>query len=43
MEELRANWAADRTWQPAMDEEVRRNLYAGWRKAVERTFNWVES
>lgn len=39
---LRRNWSADRTWQPEM-EDVRRNvLYRGWKKAVTKTFDWVE-
>ena len=42
LEELRANWRVDKTWEPQMDEENRQKLYAGWLKAVERTFGWVE-
>jgi len=42
MEELRNNWIADMTWEPAMAEEEREKGYRGWKKAVERTFNWVE-
>ncbi|GAB7023143.1 glycerol kinase GlpK [Salidesulfovibrio brasiliensis] len=41
-EELRENWAEDKTWQPDMDEETRRKGYAGWKKAVERTYGWEE-
>jgi glycerol kinase len=41
-EELRTNWAADRTWQPAMGSGKREELYRGWKKAVERSFDWVE-
>ena len=40
--ELRAKWAADKTWKPRMNEEKRERLYQGWLKAVERTFDWVE-
>ena len=40
--ELRANWAEDKKWQPQMNEEKRGELYKGWLKAVERTFDWVE-
>jgi glycerol kinase len=39
---LRENWQADRTWQPNMDAETRAKLYAGWKKAVTRTFDWIE-
>lgn len=41
-EELRANWGKDREWNPAMDQETKQRLYAGWQKAVTRTFDWVE-
>jgi glycerol kinase len=40
--EVRANWAADRRWNPAMDPQRREYLYAQWRKAVSRTLNWVD-
>jgi glycerol kinase len=41
-DELRANWAKDREWHPKMDEDARKTLYSGWKKAVARTFDWVE-
>jgi len=41
-EEIRANWAADRRWDPTMDPQRREELYAQWRKAVTRTLNWVD-
>jgi glycerol kinase len=41
-EEIRANWAADRRWEPTMDPQRREDLYAQWRKAVSRTLNWVD-
>ncbi len=40
-DELRANWGRDREWTPQMDEATRQRLYAGWKKAVTRTFDWV--
>jgi glycerol kinase len=40
-EELRGNWEADKTWDPAMGPDERERGYAGWKKAVERTMNWV--
>jgi glycerol kinase len=40
--ELRANWAADKSWQARMDSAKREQIYKGWLKAVERTFDWVE-
>jgi glycerol kinase len=41
-EDLRKNWAIDKEWKPKMKEADRENLYKGWLKAVERTFDWVE-
>ncbi|HEX9839470.1 MAG TPA: glycerol kinase GlpK [Anaerolineales bacterium] len=40
--ELRANWGKEREWQPAMDANTRKKLYWEWKKAVTRTFDWVE-
>jgi glycerol kinase len=40
--ELRANWAEGRRWEPAWSEDRRAAGYAGWRKAVERTLDWVD-
>jgi glycerol kinase len=40
--ELKNNWGMDKEWQPAMDENMRKKLYSGWKKAVTRTFDWVE-
>ncbi|MFG2001873.1 glycerol kinase GlpK [Spirillospora sp. NPDC048911] len=41
-DELRQNWNEAKRWQPAWDEPKREAGYAGWRKAVERTFGWVD-
>jgi glycerol kinase len=41
--ELVTNWAVDRRWEPTMDEECRERLYRFWKKAVTRSFDWVES
>ena len=43
LEELRANWAVDRTWKPQMAEVEREKLYRRWKKAVTRSFDWIES
>jgi len=32
----------DKTWQPSMEKEDREKGYLSWKKAVERTFGWVE-
>ena len=41
-DELRANWGRDKEWIPKMDAKLREGLYSGWKKAVTRTFGWVE-
>jgi glycerol kinase len=41
-DDLRANWDVDRTWTPNMDEETRASLYKAWKKAVTRSFDWIE-
>jgi len=40
-DDIRTNWALDRVWEPAMDDERRNIQYAQWRKAVTKTFGWV--
>ena len=42
IEDLRANWAKDAEWEPKMDAARRDKEYALWKKAVTRTFDWVE-
>ena len=41
-EELRQNWAEDKTWQPSMAATVREKYYREWKKAVDRTFDWID-
>ena len=41
-DELRAHWAAETTWKPTMDGARRERLYQEWKKAVTRTFDWVD-
>ena len=36
------NWAEDKRWEPQMDEETRDRYMRLWRKAVERTLDWVD-
>jgi glycerol kinase len=40
-EDLRANWAVDRTWKPQMPAEQRQHHYESWKKAVTRSFGWI--
>jgi glycerol kinase len=42
MEGLREHWNQDKAWHPSMPEDRRVTLYNQWRKAVTRTFDWVE-
>ncbi len=42
-DELLANWKADRTWKPALAEHEREKLYREWKKAVTRSFDWVQN
>jgi glycerol kinase len=35
------SWAADQTWSPQMEPVLRDELYARWKKAVTRSFDWV--
>ena len=41
-DELKANWNESRRWEPQWDQQQREDGYAGWKKAVQRTLNWVE-
>ncbi|MGK2851585.1 MAG: glycerol kinase GlpK [Candidatus Limnocylindrales bacterium] len=43
VEDLRENWAKDKEWTPSMDATVREKEYKLWKKAVTRTFDWVEA
>jgi glycerol kinase len=42
VEDLRANWGKDKEWTPQMDAAERDKEYGLWKKAVTRTFDWVE-
>ena len=42
LDDLTQNWGVDKTWEPQMKETQRATLYAEWKKAVEKTFGWVE-
>jgi len=41
-DELRLNWGKDREWKPSMAEKKCDSLYSAWKKAVTRTFDWIE-
>ncbi len=42
VDELRAQWSVDHTWHPGMDAERRERLYRFWKRAVTRSFDWLE-
>ena len=41
-EDLRENWVEDKRWSPTMDPEQREREYRHWKKAVTKSFDWVE-
>ncbi|MGC1577110.1 MAG: glycerol kinase GlpK [Beijerinckiaceae bacterium] len=40
-DDIRGNWRVDKRWQPAMAGSERSTLYASWKKAVSRSFDWA--
>jgi len=40
-QDIRDNWAQDKVWEPNMDPDERDRIYAEWKKAVTRTFDWA--
>jgi glycerol kinase len=41
-EELRDNWNESQRWQPSWSDDQRNEGYARWKKAVQRTLDWVD-
>jgi glycerol kinase len=41
-EDLKRNWGIDKTWRPSEDGNRRIEGYRMWKKAVSRTFDWLE-
>jgi glycerol kinase len=41
-DELKNNWNEDRRWEPRWSDQQRAEGYAGWKKAVQRTLDWVD-
>jgi glycerol kinase len=39
---LRSQWSAEKIWNPAMEPTRREQMYKEWKKAVTRTFDWME-
>jgi glycerol kinase len=42
LDELRANWKEQRRWEPAMESAERDRRLRLWKKAVARTFDWID-
>ncbi len=41
-DELCSNWSVNKTWTPQMEDSKRESMYRSWKKAVSRTFDWVD-
>jgi glycerol kinase len=41
-DELRENWNESQRWQPQWSAQQREDGYARWKKAVQRTLDWVD-
>ena len=41
-DDLRKNWQEDKRWEPSMEEDERARQYRLWKKAVTKTFDWVD-
>jgi glycerol kinase len=42
LDELSANWQEDRRWEPQLDADERERRLRLWKKAVTKTFDWVD-
>jgi len=42
IDDLRSNWSVDHTWRPNLAAEKREEMYRMWKKAVTRSFDWVD-
>jgi glycerol kinase len=41
-DDLRKNWSEDKRWEPSMDSGERERVYRNWKKAVTKSFDWVD-
>ncbi|HEY6766089.1 MAG TPA: glycerol kinase GlpK [Candidatus Sulfotelmatobacter sp.] len=41
-DDLCANWSVEKTWQPNMAEGKRNEMYRLWKKAVSKSFDWID-
>jgi glycerol kinase len=42
LDDLRQNWSEGHRWTPQMDPEHRERNFRNWKKAVTKTFDWVD-
>ncbi|MGL5407067.1 MAG: glycerol kinase GlpK [Propionibacteriaceae bacterium] len=42
-EDVIANWAEDKRWTETMPQDERERLFRNWKKAVTKTFDWVDA
>ena len=42
-DDLRTNWQIDRRWAPQLDSAKRDEMYRFWKRAVSRTFDWLQN
>ncbi|GGF00349.1 glycerol kinase GlpK [Mycetocola zhadangensis] len=42
LDDLRGNWQEDKRWEPKMDAEDRDRTLRLWKKAVTKSFDWVD-
>jgi glycerol kinase len=40
-DEIAAQWRIEKVFEPKMSEDQRESLYAGWQRAVKRSFGWA--
>ena len=43
LDDLRKNWAEDKRWTPDLDAAERERVYRNWKKAVTKSFDWVDA
>ncbi|MFH1964315.1 MAG: glycerol kinase GlpK [Acidobacteriota bacterium] len=41
LDDLKANWRVDRQWEPSWSDDQRESGHSQWKKAVQRTLDWV--
>lgn len=42
LNEMRSNWKKDKVWNPKVCSPLYSEKYKEWKKAVTRTFDWIE-